>query len=132
MGFQSLGSKALDTIDVGRIRSVRAVENWIRKRAYWERAPWVGRRSIGEMDVMDGVATNALAPAVMTALRVAGVETAEQVGKVEVEVYRANAIDSDDTTSIRITTVDPEGPVIAAALTLCCVRAIGPVHRGRR
>lgn len=130
VGFQSLGSKALDAlrseaIDIGRIRAVRAMGCWLRRKAYWGRSQWVGRRNIGDVDVVDGVATNALAHAVVTALCIAGVQEAEEVRSVEVEMYRANPIDADDTTSIRVTPVN--GPIITAALTLCASEQTQPV-----
>lgn len=129
VGFQSLGSEALDAfksgeIDIGQIRSVRAMGTWLRRQWYWKRSPWVGRRSIGDVEAMDGVATNALAHAVVTALHVAGVKTLEEVKQVEVEMYRANMIDADDTTSMRITPVN--GPKVSAALTLCAAEQTLP------
>jgi predicted dehydrogenase len=122
VGFQSLGSLAIDAIQaeqaiLGNFQSVRAMGTWLRRASYWNRSQWVGRRHLGEIDVMDGVATNALAHAVATALHIANIKRIDQVGAVEVEAYRANPIDTDDTTSIRITPVT--GPNVVAALTLC-------------
>jgi hypothetical protein len=65
---------------------------------------------------MDGVATNALAHAVETALHVAGVTEASEVVNVEVEAYRSQAIDTDDTVSLRVTSTN--GVKVIAALTL--------------
>ena len=107
---------ASGTIDIRRIRAVRAIGTWVRRRAYWERSLWVGRRNIGDVDVVDGVTTNALAHAVVTGAVIAGVQLADQVDRVELEMYRANAIDADDTTSLRVTPIN--GPVVTAALTL--------------
>ena len=122
IGFQSLGSSALQAFDsgelgIGKIRSVRAMGTWTRTKKYFERSAWVGRKSIGDIDVVDGVTTNSLAHAVATALRIAGVQRAEEVGRLEMEMYRANAVDVDDTTSLRVTPVD--GPIVTAALTIC-------------
>jgi predicted dehydrogenase len=123
IGFQSLGSLAIAAVrdercmDLGEIRSVRAIGTWLRRKAYWNRSHWVGKRHLGEVDVMDGVATNALAHAVITALHIAGIKRAGQVKSVEVEAYRANPIDTDDTTSIRVT--PHSGPPVIAGLTLC-------------
>lgn len=130
VGFQSLGSLAIHAcangdVGIGEIKAVRAMGTWLRRSAYWQRAAWVGRRHMGEVDVMDGVATNALAHAVITALHIAGIKTANDVRLVEVEAYRANAVDVDDTTSIRIT---PNlGPIVTAALTLCASEQTKPL-----
>jgi predicted dehydrogenase len=129
VGFQSLGSLAIQACakgeeGVGAIKSVRAMGTWLRRAAYWQRAQWVGHRHLGEVDVMDGVATNALAHAVITALHIAGIRTIDDVRQIEIEAYRANPIDVDDTTSIRVTPVT--GPVVIAALTLCASEQTKP------
>lgn len=124
VGFQSLGSHALDDLDadrfaIGTIRHVRAMGAWVRRAAYWERSPWAGRRSLDGADVVDGVATNPLAHAVATALRIAGLRAAEDVARVDVDAYRANPIDADDTTALRIVPARPGAhPTVSAALTL--------------
>jgi len=130
VGFQSLGSLAIHAcangdVGVGDIKSVRAMGTWLRRSAYWQRAAWVGRRHIGDIDVMDGVATNALAHAVITALHIAGIKTASDVRQIEIEAYRANPIDVDDTTSIRVS--PHKGPVVVAALTLCASQQTKPL-----
>lgn len=122
VGFQSIGSLAIDALKgqelgLGKIRSVRATGKWLRRAAYWKRSPWVGKRSLGDIWAMDGVSTNALAHAVETALHVAGVTEASEVTSVEVEAYRSQAIDTDDTISLRITST--QGTKVIAALTLC-------------
>ncbi|TDO93289.1 DUF6807 family protein [Enemella evansiae] len=124
VGFQALGSHALELIDrdefgIGAVRHVRAMGHWVRHRAYWERTPWAGRRHLDGVDVMDGVATNPLAHAVATALRIAGLRRAEDVTEVVVDAYRTTAIDTDDTTALRIVpATGAEAPTVSAALTL--------------
>lgn len=130
VGFQSLGSLAIQAcangeVGFGTVKSVRAMGTWLRRSAYWQRAQWPGRRHMGEIDVMDGVATNALAHAVITALHIAGIKKDSDVARVEVEAYRANAIDADDTTSIRVTSVN--GAISVAALTLCASEQTKPL-----
>jgi predicted dehydrogenase len=122
LGFQSLGSHAIDALrtdayGIGAPRAVSATGLWSRTRAYWGRAPWAGRRSLHGHPVGDGVATNALAHAVATALRFAGYDTAEAVDRVEVEAFRANDIETDDTVALRVTGAGL--PPVNAALTLC-------------
>ncbi|MGN8048893.1 DUF6807 family protein [Curtobacterium sp. 22159] len=125
VGFQSLGSRALTDLDtdrfhLGTVRHVRAMGTWVRRAAYWKRSPWAGRRSLDGVDVVDGVVTNPLAHAVATALRVAHLQQAEDVEHVDVDAYRANPIDADDTTALRIVPAGPDGarPTVSAALTL--------------
>jgi hypothetical protein len=89
----------------------------MRTAAYWARSRWAGKRSLDGVDVVDGVATNPLAHAIATALWIAGCRTAESVARVQAELYRANPIDADDTSVIRVTGVN--GRVITCALTLC-------------
>ena len=122
VGFQSLGSAAIpalkdDSLDLGPTERVSATGLWSRKKSYWARARWAGRRTLDGHAVVDGVATNPLAHAVATALRIAGYDTAESVARVETELYRANAIEADDTSVIRIS--GPDRPTVTCALTLC-------------
>ena len=129
IGFQSLGSTALTAlengqIDIGKIQKIRAVGLWLRKKFYWHRSRWAGKRSLGDLWVMDGVATNALAHAIMACLRLGQVYETDEVERVEIESYRANPIDGDDTMSMRIT--PKSGPVITAGLTLCASEQILP------
>lgn len=150
VGFQSLGSHAIaafgsadsDSADsnsggsgdagaesaafgIGAIRSVSATGPWMRTASYWARSRWAGKRSLDGVDVVDGVATNPLAHAIVTALWIAGCRTAESVARVQPELYRANPIDADDTSVIRVTGVD--GRVITCALTLCAPEQSEPL-----
>jgi predicted dehydrogenase len=127
VGFQSLGSHALhklteDAYGIGPVARVSAVGGWSRTVGYWTRSPWAGRRSLGGRPVVDGVATNALAHAVVTALAIVGCRRLDDVEAVEPDLYRANAIDSDDTSVIRIRTAS--GLEVTCALSLCA-----PVER---
>jgi predicted dehydrogenase len=122
VGFQSLGSRALemlteDALGIGRLVKVSAVGAWSRTVGYWTRSPWAGRRSLGGQPVVDGVTTNALAHAVITALAIIGCRRLDEVESVETDLYRANAIDSDDTSVVRIRTT--QGFQVTCALTLC-------------
>ncbi|MCZ0210385.1 Gfo/Idh/MocA family protein [Streptomyces achromogenes] len=123
IGFQSLGSHAVPAIRrliaegaVGTVKGVGAAGAWARDEAYFRRAPWAGRRRLDGADVVDGVLTNPLAHAVATSLALLGTTRAEDVTGIETELLRANAIESDDTSCVRVHT--PRGPVTVAA-TLC-------------
>ncbi|GGR64358.1 MULTISPECIES: Gfo/Idh/MocA family protein [Streptomyces] len=123
IGFQSLGSHAVPAIRrliaegaIGAVKGVGAAGAWARDEAYYRRAPWAGRRRLDGADVVDGVLTNPLAHAVATSLALLGTTRAEDVTGIETELLRANAIESDDTSCVRVRT--PRGPVTVAA-TLC-------------
>ncbi|GAB2554185.1 Gfo/Idh/MocA family protein [Kribbella endophytica] len=123
VGFQVHGSIAARTMKqwvadgrLGEVRGIGTVGTWIRKQEYWQRARWAGRRELDGVAVVDGAVTNAFAHSSATALLVDGSGTAEQVTSVETELYRANPIESDDTSTVRIRTT--RGTTIVAALTL--------------
>ncbi|MFF8998356.1 Gfo/Idh/MocA family protein [Streptomyces achromogenes] len=123
IGFQSLGSHAVPAIRrliaegaIGEVKGVGAAGAWARDEAYFRRAPWAGRRRLDGADVVDGVLTNPLAHLVATGLALLGTTRAEDVTGIETELRRAHAIESDDTSCVRVHT--PRGPVTAAA-TLC-------------
>ncbi|MGW2744248.1 Gfo/Idh/MocA family protein [Streptomyces sp. NPDC001450] len=123
IGFQSLGSHAVPAIRrlvaegaIGEILGVGGAGAWARDEAYYRRAPWAGRRRLNGVDVVDGVLTNPLAHAVATGLALLGTTRAEDVTGIETELLRANDIESDDTSCVRVRT--PRGPVTVAA-TLC-------------
>ena len=124
VGFQTFGSQVFDEIDrvvasgeIGEVTGIGAVGTWVRTAGYWARAPWAGRRRLDGADVVDGVVTNPLAHAVATALRVGGVTRADDVDTVETDLYRANPIEADDTSSVRVVSVD--GQSFGCGLTLC-------------
>ena len=131
VGFQSLGSHAItairDRIAVGEIGSVTGVSAsgcWVRTRDYWQRAAWAGKRILDGIEVVDGVVTNPLAHAVATALALAEATRGSQVASVELDQYRANEIDADDTSVVRITTT--AGLPVTLALTLCAAERSEP------
>jgi predicted dehydrogenase len=131
IGFQSLGSQAVEAIRtmiadgaVGAVQGIGAAGAWVRDEAYWRRSPWGGRRTLDGREVIDGVLTNPLAHAVATALRIDGSDRAEDIATVELELYRINDIEADDTSSVRLRTAT--GGQITAAVTLCAERAAEP------
>lgn len=122
VGFQSLGSQALsaladDSFGLGRLDAVSAVGLWCRPLGYWSRSRWAGKRVLDGHPVVDGVATNPLAHAVATALSVASIREAADVVAVDTELYRANKIEADDTSVIRVT--GASGIRVTCALSLC-------------
>ncbi|WP_159944490.1 MULTISPECIES: Gfo/Idh/MocA family protein [unclassified Nocardiopsis] len=140
VGFQSLGSAAvaavralIDDGAVGRVRGIGGAGTWVRTSAYYDRAPWAGRRRLQGRDVVDGALTNPFAHALATALAVAGAQEEAPAG-VELEMFHAHPIEADDTSCVRVRTRD--GLPITLAVTLCAPEHLPPrlvVHgeRGR-
>lgn len=131
VGFQSLGSHALPAIrsaidsgGIGDVLGLSAQGRWVRTRGYFTRSRWAGKRSLDGTDVVDGVATNALAHAVATGLHMAGAHTTADVASVETDLYRAHNTQSDDTSVIRVRT--PAGQTLLCALTLCAPEQQNP------
>ncbi|NQD90643.1 Gfo/Idh/MocA family oxidoreductase, partial [Paenarthrobacter sp. CM16] len=137
IGFQSLGSHALAALEqlangdateelpgIGTLKGISATGRWVRDRAYYKRSRWAGKRSLDGVDVVDGVATNPLAHAIATALRIAGARQADDLAFVDTDLYRANDIEADDTSVIRMQTVN--GLPITCALTLCATESVEP------
>ncbi|MEV5436157.1 Gfo/Idh/MocA family oxidoreductase [Streptomyces sp. NPDC052682] len=131
IGFQSLGSHALPAIRdlvgqgaIGQLVGLGGAGAWVRDEAYFRRAPWAGKRRLNGADVIDGALTNPLAHAVATALALGGSTRAEDVTGIETELLRANDIESDDTSCVRITTA--QGHPVTVAATLCAEHADEP------
>ncbi|MEW2294848.1 Gfo/Idh/MocA family oxidoreductase [Streptomyces sp. NPDC006743] len=123
IGFQSLGSHAVPAVReliaqgaIGEVTGAGGAGAWARDEAYYRRAPWAGRRRLNGTDVVDGVLTNPLAHITATALALLGTTRAQDVTGIETELWRANAIESDDTSCARLTTT--RAPLTVAA-TLC-------------
>ncbi|MFI6812164.1 DUF6807 family protein [Nonomuraea sp. NPDC050328] len=123
VGFQSLGSAAIPAARtaVGDIRAIGVAGAWERVKGYYTRARWAGKRRLDGVDVMDGALTNPFAHATATALALAG---GSPVDRVEVELYRANAIEADDTSSARLHLRD--GTLVTVTVSLCSNRRHEP------
>ncbi|MFK4103015.1 Gfo/Idh/MocA family protein [Streptomyces sp. NPDC019531] len=124
VGFQSLGSHAVPAIRelveegaIGDLIGIGGAGAWARAESYYRRAPWAGKRRMNGVDVIDGVLTNPLAHAVATALALGDASRAEDVTRIETELLRANDIESDDTSCVRVTTAT--GLTVTVAATLC-------------
>ncbi|NKZ05281.1 DUF6807 family protein [Actinomadura latina] len=127
VGFQSLGSDAIPAArDVlgEPVRAIGVAGSWTRPFGYYTRSAWAGRRRLDGADVMDGALTNPFAHAVASALAVAGADTVDSIAGIELELYRANAIESDDTSSARLRLTG--GTVIAITVSLCSDRRTEP------
>lgn len=132
VGFQALGSYGFDRIaelvaagTIGTPRSVAVTGRWLRTRSYYARSPWAGHRTMNGVVVADGVVTNPLSHSIAAALRLAGIATLADIDTITTELYRAHAIECDDTAFVA---VGPRGDAlpIAAALTLCAPEQLAP------
>lgn len=132
VGFQSTGSGALGrarqivaTKELGGPVVLGATGSWQRDRSYWSRAGWAGRATVGGYVVRDGALSNPFAHASMNCLVAAGVADGHgEVAGVEVERYRANGIEVEDTGCVRVSLLDGTGFVVA--VTLCAEVAGAP------
>lgn len=131
VGFQARGSKALPVLRseladgaIGEIRGVGGLGLWSRRRGYYDRAPWAGRRELDGVAVMDGVATNPLAHTVDVGLLVAGATGAGDLAEIRVEPFQAHGIQTDDTTAIAVKTA--AGVRVGFGLTTCAEHPLRP------
>ncbi len=131
VGFQAQASKATLTLAsmvadgrLGEVRGISAVGKWVRKAQYFQRARWAGRRTLDGVAVVDGAVTNPLAHSTAAALLLDGSPGVDDVRSVETELYRANPIESDDTSTVRIVT--GRGTTILIAVTLCASEHLEP------
>jgi len=74
--------------------------------------------------VVDGAVTNPLAHATAAALLLDGSTGTDDVRSVETELFHANPIESDDTSTVRIVTA--RGTTILIAVTLCATEHLEP------
>lgn len=123
VGFQSLASDGVAACrgviasgTLGDLRGLAAVGHWRRSEEYWRRSSWAGRRTLEGRVVADGAVTNPLAHSVATALAIAGAGQAEDVASLRLDLYRANDIEVDDTSSLVIGL--RSGIAISGALSL--------------
>jgi predicted dehydrogenase len=114
IGFQALGSAALaELCATAPSGDIGVTGAWWRPDTYYQRAPWAGKRVVDGRPVLDGALVNPFAHALMQALVVAG---GFRPVTLEMERYRTRAIETDDTTFVRLTGED--GRRITAAVTL--------------
>ncbi|MEV5962994.1 Gfo/Idh/MocA family oxidoreductase [Kribbella sp. NPDC051952] len=132
VGFQAQASQATLTLAsmiaagrFGELRGISATGKWVRKAQYFQRATWAGRRTLNGVAVVDGAITNPLAHSTAAALLLDGSPGANDVRSVETELYRANEIESDDTSTVRVVT--SRGTTILIAVTLCASEHLDPV-----
>ncbi|MEM1058546.1 MAG: Gfo/Idh/MocA family oxidoreductase [Verrucomicrobiota bacterium] len=109
VGFQHFYHPAVRTLqrrirrgDLGTVREIKIGCVWPRPRAYYRRNAWAGRLRCKDGWVLDSPVNNAMAHFLMLGLALAGASgDSGHVRAVEAELYRAQAIESFDTFSLR-------------------------------
>ncbi|TDC89771.1 Gfo/Idh/MocA family oxidoreductase [Saccharopolyspora aridisoli] len=131
IGFQSLGSHSLSYARellaegaIGELLGIGAAGAWQRDADYYGRARWAGRRTLDGVAVVDGALTNPFAHAIANALAIDGASAEEVPRELSVELYRANPIEADDTSCLRLVTA--RGTPITVAVTLCADQVVEP------
>lgn len=104
----------------GKIKRIKSLAAWVRADAYFSRNGWAGALKKGEHWILDGDINNPFAHVVCNGLFFAGSAQNELANptSVQAELYRANPIQSEDTSAMRIIT--EEGVEILSWLTLAC------------
>ncbi|MEM1099417.1 MAG: Gfo/Idh/MocA family oxidoreductase [Planctomycetota bacterium] len=99
---------------------------WPRGEAYYERNEWAGKNRHGEHWVRDSPANNAMAHFLNLAMFLLGHDatTSALPNHLEVELYRANPIETFDTVSLR--TRFDGGSEMVANLTHACAEVFEP------
>jgi predicted dehydrogenase len=89
--------------EIGRPLRVKGLCCWPRTAAYYARAPWAGRQSLGGEPVRDGPAMNATSHTLHLLLYLAGSAPGAfaRPTRVRGEFYRAKKIEGDDTVCLR-------------------------------
>ncbi|MGE4488713.1 MAG: Gfo/Idh/MocA family protein [Kiritimatiellales bacterium] len=110
--------KQLVAGDFGSVHSVRASALWMRPESYFFRSSWSGKLRVNGQWVLDGTIGNPLAHLLAEALYLAtpGHGMATPV-LVQAELYHANAIESEDTSCLRVET--REGVPVFYCASLC-------------
>lgn len=104
---------------LGRIRSIRARGIWSRNNQYYERTPWAGKLFMNREYVLDGTVNNPLAHLLNNSLFLIEAQGKGNAVPVSVqgELYHANAIESEDTSCLRVKTAGDAEILFTA--TLC-------------
>ncbi|MBU4201177.1 MAG: Gfo/Idh/MocA family oxidoreductase [Verrucomicrobia bacterium] len=136
IGFQDIFQPSLWELkrrliagELGSLRRAVVMAAWPRPRSYYARNAWAGRLSMDGTWVLDSPLNNACAHFINLVLFLAGADLSAAACPMEVtaELYRANPIESADTTAVRVRTA--EGVDIVFVASHACELARGPVFR---
>jgi predicted dehydrogenase len=115
IGYQHIYSHSIQQIKarvvsgrLGTVRTATLLCGWPRSQQYFSRNEWAGKLRIGKDWILDSPANNALAHYVLNLLYT-GCQRDHQAGLpriLQAHLYRANTIESPDTTEVKLTTDD--------------------------
>lgn len=111
----------LATGQYGVVRRIRMLAGWPRPLEYYRRAGWAGRLRLGGDWVLDGTINNPLAHLLSLGLLFAS-DSEDELAlptQVQAELYRTDTIESENTASLRATTVQGIDLVMNASLCTC-------------
>jgi predicted dehydrogenase len=111
----------------GSVKRVKGMAGWQRLDEYYSRSSWAGKLRINGDWILDGTINNPLAHLLANQLYFASMEAgklAEPVS-VQAELYHGHAIESEDTSSLRIQTSDQVEVLFNASL--CSELQTGPI-----
>ncbi|WJH37052.1 Gfo/Idh/MocA family oxidoreductase [Paenibacillus sp. CC-CFT747] len=136
VNFMTPSSKAQRTIAdtvasgaLGEVKRIKGLSILLRTEAYFRRTPWAGKLSVNGNLVLDGSFHNPAAHLLYSMVNLAQLLSGEATGqpaepvRVTAEMYHASAIESDDTTAMRVEMSD--GTELTFYVTLCA-REIEP------
>lgn len=91
----------------GRIHTITGIGMFRRTDDYYRRTPWAGKTKVGETYILDGTINNPLSHLLNNMLALSGMqkgENGQEAAPYEVtgELYRANRIEGEDTSCIRV------------------------------
>jgi predicted dehydrogenase len=136
IGYQHIYSNSIQQLKsritggrLGAVRSLSLVCGWPRSETYYGRNEWAGKMRVGEDWILDSPANNAHAHYLMNALYLCSGEKgkADTPAQLRAELYRANKIESADTTTLRFAATG--GSDVFVALTHANVKENGPSMR---
>ncbi len=103
----------------GKVRRVKSVAGWPRFDSYYSRSIWAGKLQLSGEWILDGTINNPLAHMLADQLYLASEkpDSMAEPAAIEAELYHGHNIESEDTSSLRITT--DKGVEILFNTTLC-------------
>lgn len=120
--------EALRRHPIGEVRRITAYGALSRPDSYYRRAPWAGRRMLGDAAVFDGSLFNPLAHTVHAALVLARrIDPEWALRRIDVELAAVRDLEADDTAAIRATSA--RGPVVTAVGTTAADVVVHPSLR---
>ena len=111
----------------GKVKRIRSIGAWERVDSYFDRSGWAGKLRVNEQWVLDGTINNPLAHVLCNNLYLASMDRWKlaEPKTVQAELYHAHNIESEDISSVRVTTTD--GVEIVCQATLCAEKVVEPV-----